>query len=173
MPYWICKNNAWFDFFCEHVNSFRLSDFYKIFGKVYESGRIFDSQYLCVIADLSDIKVPEYDAANAIDFALNFPDNTNFLENNLIIWGGGSKGVIFSLLMMRANTFVDKVIDINPGKQNKYLPITGLKIKSTEDTIKNIEDDKTIYVMNPNYVVEIQKLVSSINSKYFFKYATL
>lgn len=170
---WLCENNAWFDVFYEHVNYFRLSDFHKIFGKVYESGRLFGGQYLYVLADLSDIKVPEYDAANAIDFALNFPDKINFLENNLIIWGGGSKGVIFSLLMMRANTFVDKVIDINPRKQNKYLPITGLKVNSPEDAIKNIENDKKIYVMNPNYVEEVQKLVSSINSKHSFKYATL
>ena len=43
-----------------------------------------------------------------------------------------------------------------------------MKVNSPEDAIKNIEGDKKIYVMNPNYVEEVQKLVSSINSKYSF-----
>jgi len=92
---WICENNSWFDIFYEHVNYFRLSDFHKIFSKVYESGRIFGSQYLYVVADLSEIKIPKYDAGNSIDFSLKFPGNANFPDNNLIIWGGGQRGVIY------------------------------------------------------------------------------
>lgn len=169
---WIIKNNAWFDVFYEHVNYFRLSDFDKIFGKVYESGRIFGGQYLYVIADLSDIRIPTYDAANTIRFSLKFPEENNF-GNKIVIWGGGSKGVVFSSLMERAGIPVSTVIDINPRKQGKYLPITGLKVENPDDALQNLEEGATIYVMNPNYLKEIKSKVEAAKGKDAFKFGTL
>ena len=53
---WILTHRAWFDFFYEHVNYFRLSDFHRLFGTVLESGRLFGGQYLYVVADLATLR---------------------------------------------------------------------------------------------------------------------
>lgn len=55
---WICAHRAWFDVFYEHVNYFRLDDFYAMFGTVYSAGRVFGGQYLYVIADLATLREP-------------------------------------------------------------------------------------------------------------------
>jgi len=157
---WICENRVWFDIFYEHVNYFRLSDFHKIFGTVYESGRLFGGQYLYVIADLSDIRFPKYDPENSVNFPDNFlpsPEHKN--GGSVIIWGGGSKGVIFSLSMQRAGFPVSMVIDINPRKQGKYLPVTCLKVQKPEEVLSNLKIGTPIYVMNSNYLEEIKNLV--------------
>ena len=48
---WICHHRAWFDIFYEHVNYFRAGDFYRMFGTVHETGHLFGSQYLYVVAE--------------------------------------------------------------------------------------------------------------------------
>ncbi len=57
---WICKRRAWFDVFYEHVNYFRLSDFYRLFGNVLEAGgHTFGWQYLYAVVDLSTLRIPK------------------------------------------------------------------------------------------------------------------
>ena len=41
---WICEHRAWFDIFYEHVNYFRLSDFYRMFEVISEAGHVFNGQ---------------------------------------------------------------------------------------------------------------------------------
>ena len=69
-----------------------------------------------------------------------------------------SKGVIFSLLMQRAGHPMEMAIDINPAKQGKYLPATGLLVRSPEEAFRRLPSGATIYVMNSNYLDEIQKV---------------
>ncbi|WP_321894410.1 hypothetical protein [Paraburkholderia heleia] len=49
------------------------------------------------------------------------------------------------------------VININPSKQGKYLPATGLRVESPNDVLPRLRDGTTIYVMNSNYLEEICK----------------
>lgn len=164
---WICKHCAWFDIFYEHVNYFRLDDFYQMFGIVYEAGHTFGGQYLYVIADLSTIRVPTFTAVNSIELPGAFFDKVNQYASRLrngtasAIWGGASKGVIFALFMQRAGVKIDTVIDINPAKQGKYLPATGLKVDSPEVAIKNLPLGADIFVMNSNYLCEIADLTDN------------
>jgi hypothetical protein len=162
---WICENKTWFDVFYEHVNYFRLSDFHRIFSKVIESGRIFGGQYLYVVADLSSIREPACndsdlqkfpeDFANAI---LNIPEKTS---EQCVVWGASSKGVIFSILKSRTGHPVNLVVDINPAKQGKHLPVTGLKVHSPDAVVPNLPEKSPIYVMNSNYLEEIKFLSSN------------
>jgi len=169
---WICEHRAWFDIFYEHANYFRLADFSRIFVKVIDSGKIFGDQYLYVIAELSTLRVPAIDMNSRIVFPSNF--SINFFEDKIkkqgrtVIWGGCSKGVIFNLLRSRAGCHVDTVIDINPAKQGKYLPGTGLQVQSPTLGIADLEIDTTIYVMNSNYLEEIRQM-----SKYRFNYIAI
>ena len=74
------------------------------------------------------------------------------------IWGGASKGVIFALFMERAGTPIDIVIDINPAKQGRFLAATGLRVKSPEEGMEVLRPGADLYVMNSNYLDEIQAL---------------
>ena len=99
---WICKHKTWFDVFYEHVNYFRLSDFYRIFSQVIESGRIFGGQYLYVVAELSSVRKPICNEGDRQkipeDFAYAIQKNSKETAEKCVVWGAASKGVIFSLL---------------------------------------------------------------------------
>lgn len=160
---WICDHRAWFDIFYEHVNYFRLSDFKRIFGEICDSGRIFGGQYLYVVAEMASLRTPKYDSNDAVDFPEDFMRGLNFSEQGgteqpACVWGGASKGVIFSLLRERAGHPVSIVIDVNPAKQGKYLPGTGLRVESPEGALKKLPTGSTIYVMNSNYLEEIKTM---------------
>lgn len=159
---WICRNRAWFDIFYEHVNYFRLSDFSRIFDRVLHSGHSFGGQYLTIVADLSTLRHPLRDTADPIDFPADFTDrltiDTHRKTGLTCIWGGASKGVIFALLRARAGHPVDRVIDINPAKQGRYLPGTGLPVLSPEEGLADLPEGSLIYVMNPNYLDEIRTI---------------
>ena len=168
---WICQHRAWFDIFYEHVNYFRIGNFSRIFGRIYESGHIFNGQYLYVVADLATLQKPNCDDSDDFEFPNDLLDSVYRYAHRLIahrtsqrasaIWGGASKGVIFALFMQRAGTEVDFVIDINPAKQGKYLASTGLRVYSPEDAISQLEIGADIFVMNGNYLHEIEKLTNS------------
>jgi SAM-dependent methyltransferase len=166
---WICTHRSWVDIFYEHVNYFRLSDFYRMFGVVYEAGHTFGGQYLYVVADVATIRSPAYDATDVIDFPKEFLGPVNQYADRVKrqsadqelppgIWGAASKGVIFSLFMQRAGARIDVVIDINPAKQGKYLAATGLRVQSPEEAMGRLTSGADLFVMNGNYLKEIQEL---------------
>jgi len=169
---WICEHRAWFDVFYEHVNYFRISDFTRMFGKVYEAGRIFGGQYLYVVADLASLGRPCLSEADDFAFPADFLGTVDHYADMIkaqgmestrgrprsIIWGGASKGVIFALFMQRAGVSVDFVIDINTAKQGKYLAGTGLRVSSPEEMLVQVDQGATIFVMNGNYLPEIRQM---------------
>jgi len=157
---WIAEHRAWFDIFYEHVNYFRLADFNRIFGTVHQSGHIFGGQYLYVIADLASLHKPSMESGDEFSLPADFlPDIEGIAaiakNRRNVIWGGASKGVIFSLYLQRAGITVDGVIDINPAKQHKYIAATGLQILRPDEGIEMLRDDDNVFVMNSNYLQEI------------------
>ncbi len=154
---WICDHHAWFDIFYEHVNYFRISDFDRIFETVIESGHLFGGQYLYVVAELSSIRVPKFCEEKRVRFPADF-NGEIVASEHAAIWGGASKGAIFALLRSRAGHQINTVIDINPAKQGKYLPGTGLKVQSPEDGLADLPEGSIIYVMNSNYLQEIKAM---------------
>jgi hypothetical protein len=170
---WICQNRAWFDVFYEHVNYFRLSDFYRFFGNVIESGRVFGDQYLYIVADLASLRQPVINDSDRVAFPPNFLtklDRQKKTKSQIgtVIWGGGSKGVIFSLLKARSGQPVEYIIVINPSKQGRYIPSTGIRLISPNEGELKIPAGSTIYVMNPNYIEEIKRM-----SNYIYNYVII
>lgn len=159
---WICEHRAWFDIFFEHVNYFRIYDFVRMFDSVIESGRVFNGQYLYVVADLDTLKEPVFDGGNRVDFPDDFitgVDRMRRIDSRpIVIWGAASKGVIFSLLRSRAGEDIASIIDINPAKQGKYLPSTGFLVQSPGEVLPRLQEDAVIYVMNSNYFDEIREM---------------
>ncbi len=162
---WICSKRAWFDIFYEHTNYFRLADFDRMFDKVVERGTVFGEQYLYVVAELASLKIPEYDNKKRVNFPEDFLhaliEQNRTEQNFAAIWGGASKGVIFSLLKKREGILFSTVIDINPAKQGKFLPATGLQVQSPTDALPKLAAGATIWVMNSNYLGEIKKMSGS------------
>jgi hypothetical protein len=169
---WICARRAWFDIFYEHVNYFRISDFCRIFGRVHESDHIFGGQYLYIVADLASLRTPHRSASDGFVFPTDFlgmvtcyadmiraqHDDPRDNKHPSIIWGGASKGVIFALFMQRAGVAIDYVVDINPAKQGKFLAATGLRVSSPEEVLTRVKPGATVFVMNGNYLPEIQEM---------------
>lgn len=158
---WIMRRRTWFDIFYEHVNYFRISDFHRMFGRIIDIGRCFGEQYLYVIADLATVHMPKFDQGNALDFPNDFLlglNNSSREGQSVGVWGGASKGVIFSLLRERLAMPVDVVIDVNVAKNGKYLPGTGLKIHSPDEALQKLAPGSPIYVMNSNYLEEIKAM---------------
>jgi hypothetical protein len=58
-------------------------------------------------------------------------------------------------LLRRGEVSLDFVIDINPFKQGKYLPVTGLPVLSPENGVSGMVRYDAIFVMNFNYFDEI------------------
>ena len=166
---WICDHRAWFDIFYEHVNYFQIDDFYRMFDVVYESGHVFGNQYLYVVADLATIRPPKFSKVSQIEFPDDFlctvaqyaSTLVKHQEKDFVVWGGASKGVIFSLFMQRAGIDIKTIIDINPAKQGKYLPETGLLVSSPDDALKYLRLNTDIFVMNSNYLHEIIDLTGN------------
>lgn len=160
---WICERRAWFDIFYEHVNYFRLSDFSRIFDRIVQCDHFFGGQYIYIIADLASLREPVFDKNDTVAFPSDFLSGLHSQKDEeaeypICVWGGASKGVIFSLLRKRAGLKVDIVIDINPAKQGKFLPVTGLEIQSPNEGLSGLPAGVPIFVMNSNYLDEISDM---------------
>ncbi len=169
---WICSRRACFDIFYEHVNYFCTSDFFRLFDTVYEAGHLFGGQYMYAVADVKSLKQPVFDE-EPFAFPEHFLDSIfqhipRIQTQPSAIWGGASKGVLFALLLQREGVRFECAIDINPAKQNKYLPCSGLPVISPEEALNRLPQGTNIYVMNSNYLDEIRK---ASNNK--FQYITV
>ena len=153
---WICENRAWYDIFYEHVNYFRLGDFRRMFGRVLHADRGFGGQYLRVIADLSTLRIPARDPADAPAFPA--PLAPQFDDPRPLIWGAGSKGVIYALLRGRSGRAVAGVTDINPAKQGRFLPASALAVEAPEHALARVPQGTPILVMNPMYLDEVRRM---------------
>jgi SAM-dependent methyltransferase len=162
---WISRNRAWFDIFYEHVNYLRLEDFSRMFGTVHESGHLFGGQYLYVVADLATLRRPVAAGAGRDlppdflrgirHFAAGAAAKPAADVGQQAIWGAASKGVIFAIHMLRAGAAIDHAVDINPAKQGRFLPGSGIRVSSPEQALEFLRLGADIFVMNSNYLPEI------------------
>jgi SAM-dependent methyltransferase len=169
---WIAEHGAWFDIFYEHVNYFRLADFSRLFSNVLEAGRVFSGQYLYVVADLASLRPPRCGPGDEFELPVSFMNAIDTSRTRLqqrrdaghgagaAVWGGASKGVIFSLFMERAGATIDTVIDINPAKQSRFLAATGIRVSSPQEAVPRLPVGADIFVMNSNYLSEIQDMTA-------------
>ncbi|SDZ35545.1 class I SAM-dependent methyltransferase [Pseudomonas sp. NFIX28] len=163
---WIVEHRAWFDVFYEHVNYFRLDDLRRMFGTVHEAGHLFGGQYLYVVADLGTLRGPGETPVERLEMPRDFTASIERAkqiiheqpEAGSAIWGASSKGVIYSLFLQRAGVSVDQVVDINPAKQGRYLPLSGARVSSPEEVMATLPAGANLFVMNSNYLEEIKRM---------------
>ena len=168
---WILGNEAMQDFFYEHCSLFTANSLADalhragFFGARVE--HVFGGQYLWARA----FTVSEQ-SAQAIAVARPRPALEGARQHftgkwradvaerakagPIALWGAGAKGVNFALMVDPKASIIDHVIDINPVKQGKYLPGSGLPVLSP--MVAASRNASTIYVMNPNYLDEIRAM---------------
>lgn len=164
---WILQNNAMQDFFYEHCSLFTAGSLAFALEKAgFASPRVrhvFGGQYLWAEAIASrDVRPAEPLSSN---YEPLHKIRREFIERwaaeiaaagkdgPVALWGAGAKGVSFAILADPEGRTIDHVIDVNPAKQGKYLPRSGLLVVPPEESAKR--KTKTVFVMNPNYLEEI------------------
>ena len=73
-------------------------------------------------------------------------------EKRTVMWGAGARGVSF-LNMFKINGLVECVVDINPLRQGKFMPISAHRVVAPAE-LKEINPD-VIIINNPTYAKEI------------------
>jgi SAM-dependent methyltransferase len=167
---WIFKNKAYWDFFYEHVNYFSKKSLFNTIeatgAKVSSIANEFGDQYLWAEAIVNGEIYEANSFINqnlqfnfSLDFNKEIINNIKNLEevidanSRLVIWGMASKGIIYSLHLIKNGHEPIFFVDININKQNKYIPIIAKKIISPNELPKDVK--LSIICMNPNYTNEI------------------
>ena len=172
---WIIKKNAFYDITYEHCNYFftdiicdllRRYDF-----KIIKTMKVFDMQYLIVCG--------LYDKVKTNNDQFSFPIIDKLFKNiknkkqklidsikmakNVCIWGTSGKGVIFlSDLADDVLNKIDYVIDIDPLKQGKFLPLSAKRVDHP-DVLKKVEGELLVIIMNNIYKQEILLKLNQMN----------
>jgi len=172
---WILKNKSFFDFFYEHCNYFSKNSVQQLFHQIGFGNIIFKyglgGQYFRLEIKrgnkenkTSFIKNIDLDEIpKMIDGEIKKYKKIIKSINKFVIWGAGAKGVTFLNRLAINRSKCKYVIDINPDKQNKFVPITGQKVISPE-ILQKIKID-SIIVMNSVYKKEIKEMALRYNYK--------
>ena len=75
------------------------------------------------------------------------------------LWGAGSKGVTF-LNLVPGGDRVGCVVDVNPRKHGRYVPVTGQPVVGPEE-LRAFRPD-AVLVMNPLYELEIRAMLGDL-----------
>ena len=169
----VLREGAFWDIYYEHCSYFTLGSHARAFRQagfdVTRSYLAYDDQYIIQYGARAAGRPPleeEDDLVTLRALAAAFPERVaqmrahwaDFVRarhaagKRVVLWGGGSKGVAF-LTTNGLGPEVSAVIDINPFKQGKYLPVTGHRV-AAPDSLKEAPPD-TVIVMNPIYLDEI------------------
>jgi hypothetical protein len=163
------------DFFYEHCSLFTAQSLALAFTKAgFVNARVqhvFGGQYLWARATTagaaSNERPPAHEPAELLNDAVqDFVGHWRGIATSaavrgpLAIWGAGAKGVRFAMMIDPEGTVIDHVIDVNPRKQGKFLPGTGLPVLSPRQSAARAP--ATIIVMNPNYLEESVAMASDV-----------
>jgi SAM-dependent methyltransferase len=176
---WILKNVTFWDIFYEHCSLFSPASLTHLFTRygftVRRSSLVFGEQYQWLeAAAAANAGLPPagLDSGHDIgELARHFAreadkkiaDYQRQLQQPGIrsaVWGAGAKGVTFLNTLKPALEVLPVVVDVNPGKQGRYIPGTGQLVIAPEQ-LPGYQPD-TIFIMNPNYADEIRSTVSHL-----------
>ena len=182
---WILETGAFWDFFYEHCSYFSERSLVWAFRqagfKVIDAYSTFNGQYLCIearsLAGATPAKVcaPEGldDLRAGVDaFARTSRERleackqriTSFLEaGGCAVWGAAAKGVTLANLVDPDRGYISCLIDVNPEKQERFIPGSGHKIVSPEYLRHTARLPGGIINMNPNYLEENRSILKTMS----------
>lgn len=171
---WILTHNTFFDITYEHVNYFTQKALAELFDQEVRAAQLcFDDQYQYVIANLGSLgerfeQSYTSDAWKMVSIDEMFPKLEAQIEEldrlvgpnqSCYFWGGATKGCMFLWHANRLERLVDRVpyaIDINPGKQGRWLPGSLVSIESPDRFFKDAKPGDVLAIANPAYKDEIE-----------------
>lgn len=174
----VLREGAFWDLYYEHPSYFTPGSLARLFrASCFDLINVrleFDDQYLILEAhpsdkptrakfDLEDDLLAVREAASAFPATAarqasrwrRIIDETIEAGQRIALWGAGSKAVGFLTTLRISDDRLPYVVDINPRKQNTFLPGTGQKIVAP-DPMTQYQPDVVI-VMNSIYRDEIQR----------------
>lgn len=178
------KLSVW-DIIYEHCNYFSIESLTAIFQQegfeVLQSSEAYDGQFLGLEAKINNVEsgknakswgdVKQLQAL-VDSFVVKLQERMELWKSRLkeyeaqnkktVIWGAGAKTVGF-VNMLKIDSQISSVVDINPHKQGLHLAGTGQKIVAPE-FLKELNPEVVI-LMNPIYKAEISKQLSSMGIK--------
>lgn len=171
---WILRNQVVWDFFYEHCSYFTASSLTTAFEQagfqVNRIDHVFSGQYLWLEASIAKVPAVIKNAGAVPELCRNYLlAETEIIatwrktidilleEGKVALWGAGAKGVTFANLIDPEMDKLDCVVDLNPMKQNKFIPGAGHAIVNYSDLGKR--GVKHAILMNPNYLEENKKII--------------
>jgi hypothetical protein len=130
--------------------------------RLVETGTAFSDQYLWAIAERAEpstvdpvpvVYNPSFDAATA-------HWQSSLVGKKAIVWGAGTRGTMFCNRVDPRAQLIAGVVDRNPGKHGRYLPITGHRVVSPSE-VADLNPD-TVILTNPSYATEIARELASL-----------
>jgi hypothetical protein len=175
---WIATHRCFFDFFHEHCSLFNRSSMGTLLRKAglrpVEIEAVFEDQYLGVVASIGDDQSPRIDAdATGFDHLAKELIQTRerwreriddlLITRPLLPWGAGAKCVSFLNQLGFGDEQIPHAVDINPLKQNRFLPTSAQQVIAPQQVRTAFADDfLSILVMNPGYREEISQCVRTL-----------
>ena len=174
------KDSGIWDLIYEHCGYFTESSLWRLFVETgfnpLTVSEAFGGQYLCIEAKPSFQQKrfqtgPDHLSIETVDRHVNgFADRyrqqiskwrkviaeLRRSGTKTVVWGAGSKGVTF-LNVLKVESGIDSVVDVNPHKHGHYVPGTGQRVVSPDD-LSGIGPE-VIITMNPLYADEIEKMI--------------
>lgn len=177
---WILRNQVFWDLFYEHCSLFTERSLTAAlhqagFGRV-RIRRVFGDQYLWAEAELgadpTGTGAPlEPLTALAARFATHEQERIaawlaiqarGCYSGPVAVWGAGAKGVTFCHLIDPGCERLAGVIDINPAKQGKFVPVTAHPIHGPTAWLQR--GGSGVLVLNPNYLEEIRRTLLKLGA---------
>ncbi len=169
---WILKTGSFTDFVYEHCCYFSEWSLRRAMHRagflVRSVEVVFEGQYFLATAEVANHlnvepqarlgmahKVARFAAAEA-RMRQHWLDRLCVAASRgpLALWGAGAKGVSFATLLDTERRLLNCLIDVNPAKQERFVPLTGHPIRSWESALRC--GVTVAVVMNPNYAAEIR-----------------
>ena len=167
------------DIIYEHCSYFSLSSLARVFEesgfRVLAGREGFSGQFISLEAQPGSRpslwpgrseESPQRLAAEVASFPAHYRAMVERWSNTLrrvardgkrvVLWGGGAKGVSF-LNMLQVESEIEYVVDINPGKQGKFIAGTGQQIVSPAFLRDYVPE--TVIILNPAYRTEIGEML--------------
>jgi C-methyltransferase C-terminal domain/Methyltransferase domain len=118
--------------------------------RVAEVGTAFHEQYLWAVLERDGVK---------------FDEATRHWRSTLegrraVVWGAGTRGTMFCNRVDPSAELIMGVVDRNPAKHSRYLPITGHRVVAPADLASLAPD--TVVLTNPAYQAEIEAELASL-----------
>jgi SAM-dependent methyltransferase len=173
----ILKERAFWDVYYEHCSYFSAASLRRLFtGTGFAAQKIwtgYGDQYLMILAQPAETtsdRIPTGgdDVATIVQMSGSFAAavarsrsawlarlrNWAAAGQRTVLWGSGSKAVAF-LTTLGLHEEIEHVVDINPYRVGKFLPVTGQRIVAPA-FLRDYRPDNVV-IMNPIYRDEIER----------------